>query len=367
MRGVYGKTPMASDAGPPPARAPVDLAPLIEALSAVLRARLGGDGRVVVVERLAGNVNTVLRLAYAGRSLGVRVALNPYRFRYERDIIKEVFAIFLICYARPSPNDRLARDLIAGILRSPVGSQVNHSWVRTIVHYDWSMAEVPWPYFVYEWAEGAPLWLDPRPGHYAGAGRDLARLHRICFGAYYADIFRIGREPLDWRRHFAAALEREVRLADGHLPPAVRRRIEALDPAAIRPGTPTLVHNDYSGGNIVVSGEGIRKIIDWDNWVVDSPELDFVKMKYWTVIGDDGLLVPDEDLYGAFLEGYREAGGRPPDPDRLRAYEALWLLRAFNFENAGRTEEEHAADAVDRSWGRHYPPAATYEDYLRAI
>jgi hypothetical protein len=30
--------------------------------------------------------------------------------------------------------------------------------VRTILHYDWSLAELPYPFFLFEWVEGMVLW-----------------------------------------------------------------------------------------------------------------------------------------------------------------------------------------------------------------
>ena len=119
------------------------------------------------------------------------------------------------------------------------------------------------------------------------------------------------------------------------------------------------------GPRSVVGTDGTRKIIDWDNWVVESPELDVLKMKYWTAIGGDNLLAPDAGLMGAFLEGYGGVEGAVLDDDRLRAYEHLWLLRAFNFESAKR--EDGDARPTDASWAVHYPPAAAYEVYLRAL
>ena len=60
------------------------------------------------------------------------------------------------------------------------------------------------------------------------------------------------------------------------------------------------------------------------------------------------------------------------DQDRLRAYEALWLLRDFSFESAKRSfesakREESEVRPTDASWQRHDPPPAAYEDDLRDL
>ena len=88
-------------------------------------------------------------------------------------------------------------------------------------------------------------------------------------------------------------------------------------------------------------------------------------MKYWTAIDGDDVPAPDAGLFGAFLEGYGSVEGAVLDQDRLRAYEALWLLRTFSFESAKR--EENEVRPTDASWQRHYPPAAAYEDDLRDL
>ncbi len=342
-----------------------DIDGTVEALRGVLTARLGGDGRFEIRDSISGNVNCIYKIKYAGQYLGVRITFNQYRFKYEKDIIKEVFAIYLMCYATPSSNDSVARDIIDRILRSPVGSHIRHSWVRSIVHYDWSRQTLPFPFFIYEWVEGQVLWETGGADQYYLAGQDLARLHRIGFDSYYRDIFQIGRTPLDWPTSFGRAFADELALAGPRLPPDLFAKVKRLDTSGIAPRPPCLVHNDYAGGNIVVAADGARNVIDWDNWVVESPELDVLKMKYWTAIGGDNLLAHDAGLMGAFLEGYGSVEGAVLDEDRLRAYEHLWLLRAFNFESAKREDGDVRPTAA--SWDVHYPPPAAYEDYLRAL
>jgi len=348
-------TPLPTDTVP-------DSPPVLERLGAVLAQRLGGDGAPVSEGMISGNINGILKVRYGGHALGVRLALNTYRFRYEKDIIKEIFALFLISYARDAENDEVARGIVDGILASPVGGHVGHGLVRRVLHYDWSMETLPWPFFIYEWVDGDILWHAPSAERYHDAGRNLAALHRITFQSYYQDIFRIGREPLAWAERFGRALEGERQQAESRLPAALLAKLDGVDAAAIPAARPCLVHNDYSGGNVVIEPAGGQKIIDWDNWLVEAPELDLLKMKYWTAIGAGGLLEPVPALYSAFLEGYNGAAGAVVDERRLRACETLWLTRAFNFESARSDDHEVRAGGSDLA--RHYPPAARYRDWL---
>jgi hypothetical protein len=342
---------------------------ILEPVGAVLRRHLGGDGAPELLETITGNVNTILKLAYQGRRLGVRLATHTYRFRYEKDIIKEIFALFLIYHGRDGGNDATARELVEGILAAPQGSHVGHALVRQVLYYDWSCTALPWPFFIFEWIDGTILWHTPSPDQYFQAGANLAELHGIGFDAYYRDIFRIGREPLPWAECFGAALEREAAAARPRLPPALAAKVGRFDAAGLTPARPCLIHNDYSGGNILVAAEGGQKIVDWDNWLVEAPELDLLKMRYWTAIGQDGRLAPDPARFEAFLAGYRSRPGAVIDPDRLRAYALLWLLRAYNFESAKRHAPDQAPDpaAVDADLSTLYPPPARYEEFLAEL
>ncbi len=342
-----------------PASAPLsfDEAAFVAALAPVLSCLLGGDGRVEVVDKVSGNINLVLKFAYRGRTLGARVALNAHRFRYEKGIVKEVFAVLLLTYGSGRLDDSRLRRIVDAVLQRPTGSHVNHHWVRPILWYDWSLAALPYPFFVFEWVEGEPLWTRPTAALYARAGAELATLHRLAFEHFYEDIFAIDRSALAWADRVRAAWTRELAEAAAALPAAAAESLAAFAIAGIEAGRPCLVHNDYTGGNLLVEpGRGLR-LIDWDNWVVDCAELDLVKMKYWTAIGADGMLAHHPGLYAAFRDGYDRAAEHAVDAGRLAAYERLWLMRTFNFESS-------RGDGEAVSWQAVYPPAATYRRLL---
>lgn len=335
---------------------------LMGVFGGILETRLGGNGRVEVCEVIRGNINRIYKMRYAGKYFGVRVSTNQYRFKYEKDIIKEVFAICLLNNATEDYCDAVAKDQFERLSKSPTGADLSHDSVRTIVYYDWTRERVPYPFFIYEWVDGSPLWKVGGEDHYFLAGQDLAKLHRVRFAYFYQDLYKIGHVPLGWALNFGLSLSRELSVAEPGLPPSLIRKAKSLDISGIAATGSCLVHNDYSGGNIIVLGDETRRIIDWDNWVVEAPELDLVKMKYWTAIGEDGMLSHDESLFNAFLDGYRSFGGVEVNEDRLRAYEYLWLVRTYNFESM--REENDDEDGIGKSWARHYPPPEIYEDYL---
>jgi Ser/Thr protein kinase RdoA (MazF antagonist) len=345
----------------------------LSALSPVLSA-LVGVSRATVIGRATGNINLVLKLDCGGRVLGVRIALNRHRLRYERGPVKEVFAAaFLLALADTrgeGANEAVERErrVVETLLARPTGSLVDTRWVRPILWYDWSETLSRFPYFLFEWVEGQPLWRRPSPAAYARAGADLARLHRVGFRHFYADLFSIGRQPQSWSDRFRAAWSRELAEAASALPPAVTAGLAAFPIEAVPPGLPCLVHNDYSGANLLVASDGAVRAIDWDNWVVDCAELDLVKMKYWTALGRTGRLRSDATLYAAFRGGYDQWAARPVDELRLAAYERLWLLRVFNFERARAAESARPSVREEgEAWRPVYPAAAAYAARLATL
>jgi hypothetical protein len=331
----------------------------------ILADLLGGDGGIEISETRSGTFNRVVKFSYAGRRLGVRLAMNRLHFRYERDLIKEVFAIALLNRADSSLDDAGTARAVEALLATPRGTLLGHEAVRTILYYDWSMERLPYPFFLFEWVEGTVLWEQPSAEGYAAAGRVLAGVHKVRFENFYDNILTIHHVPRSWRDHLRVTLNRELARAALTLPESLARRLEELDMSGLRAGRPCLIHNDYSGANIVLDAGALPHVIDWDNWVVDCPELDLVKMKHWTAIGNEGRLTHKPELFAAFLDGYRSGGADPIDEGRLRAYEHLWLLRCFNFETSREGIGEQSAGTD--SWRHVYPRARYYLDLLETL
>ena len=331
----------------------------------ILRGLFGGDGTIGPTETRSGTFNRVVKFSYGGKRLGVRLALNRRHFRYERYLIKEVFAIALLNGAGPAIDDEEAGRRVEALLAAPRGTLMAHPSVRTILYYDWTMEQLPYPFFLFEWIEGSVLWEQPFADRYEAAGRVLAGVHKVRFEHFYENILTIHQVPRSWRDHLRVCLNRELARAELNLPQKLVDRLNALDMSGLQAGPPCLVHNDFSGANIVVASDGSPHVIDWDNWVVDCPELDMVKMKHWTAIGREGRLMHRPELYDAFLQGYRAASDIQIDQGRLRAYEYLWLLRCFNFESS----REAAGDEIasNDSWRHVYPRAQYYLDLLGSL
>jgi aminoglycoside phosphotransferase (APT) family kinase protein len=297
--------------------------------------------------------------------LGARVPFDNREFRYEPDIIKEVFAVTLVNQAQGVLGDAQVAELIKELLEVKRGTSLEHPRLRRILYFDWTRTRLPYPFFFFEWVEGTLLWEQPVVGNYEQAGALLASLHRVQFENFYENIFNIHHVPRSWTDHLRICLNRELARAEFHLPDKLVDRLNRADFSVVKPGRPCLVHNDFSGANVLFDQSGAAHIIDWDNWVVDCAELDLVKMKYWTAIGRDGFLGHRSGLFDAFLAAYNAAAPEPASMARLKAYEHLWLLRCFNFEKARASAGEDRSET--EGWRHVYPGADFYLELLSEI
>lgn len=316
------------------------------------------EGQAVHIQQvLAGNINTILKVEVSGHSYGLRVRTHEQVYRYELDLIKEVFVLWLMRYAANDSRDTEAAAAFAQLRAAQRGIVTERSEVLPVVrYYDWSRQYHSQPYCIYEWVEGEPLWDEPQAQLYTLAGRTLARIHQIKFAAFYADFLSIGERPVSWRERYQTALDKEVAAAQAHLPRTLVDALWVLTVPSSISTVPCLVHNDFAPGNILVRDGTIAAVIDWDNAVIDVPHLDFVKMKYWTAKDAKGELGHDPGLFSAFVSGYGTAGREIVSSPLFVLYEVLWLLRVLNFE---RSKEEQG---LSRAPG--YPAAAFYERIL---
>ena len=310
-----------------------------------------------IQEVFAGNINTIIQVAVSGRSYGLRVRTHERVYRYEPDLIKEAFVLWLMRHVANGSRDKEAAAAFAQLKAARQGTVTEHSEVLPIVrYYDWSRQRLPHPYCIYEWVEGAPLWDTPQPHLHALAGQTLAHIHQVQFAAFYADFLSLGEHPVSWRQRYRTAFDKEVAAAQAYLPRILVDTLRTLTVPSSISTAPCLVHNDFAPGNILVRDGTIAAVIDWDNAVVDVPHLDFVKMKYWTAKNATGELAHDPVLFSAFADGYGPTGRALINAPLFALYEVLWLLRVFNFERA--KEEQGLARAPG------YPAAAFYEQML---
>jgi aminoglycoside phosphotransferase (APT) family kinase protein len=100
------------------------------------------------------------------------------------------------------------------------------------------------------------------------------------------------------------------------------RRLRLSAPPA--PERETLVHGDFRLGNFIVSPAGLEAVIDWELCHRGDPAEDiaWLSIRAWR-FGNDDLPVGGLGELEAFLAAYEQAGGRRPEPERLRWWEAL--------------------------------------------
>lgn len=310
-----------------------------------------------VQQVLTGNINTILQVAVNGRNYGLRVRTREQVYRYEPNLIKEAFVLWLMEHTATGPRDREAANAFARLTAAQRGVVTERSEGFPVVrYYDWSRAYLPYPYCIYEWIDGVPLWERPHERLYALAGQTLARIHQVQFATFYADFLVVGVRPVSWPERYRAALDKEIAAAHVHLPLSLVEALRALVVPSSVAATPCLVHNDFAPGNVLVRDGTIAAVIDWDNAVIDVPHLDFVKMKYWTAKDATGELAHDAALFTAFVDGYGPTGRDMIGSSLFVLYEVLWLLRVLNFE---RSKEKQG---LARAPG--YPAAASYEQML---
>jgi len=137
------------------------------------------------------------------------------------------------------------------------------------------------------------------------AVRMLAALHRVD----PTDI-GLGDEPITtpagevdrWTRTFETVPD-EVRVGYRACADALR----ATAPAGARP---VVVHGDYRLGNMLVEGDEVRAIIDWEIWSRSDPRIDLSWLLFFTDEANHPVVSPTVD------------SGMPTDDQLLAAYEA---------------------------------------------
>jgi fructosamine-3-kinase len=162
-------------------------------------------------------------------------------------------------------------------------------------------------------------------GAWASLGTALATLHRVTGERYgWPQDYAFGPLTIangwanDWPSFWA---ERRLLVHLAHLPPPLARRIEAL--AADLPNrlpsnpTPSLLHGDLWGGNVLVAGSRVSGLIDQ-------------ACNYGHVEVDLGMLTLFDRPDGAFYDAYGPL--EPGLEERLviyRLWPALVHLRLF--------------------------------------
>lgn len=341
-----------------------DLDRFLAVIGPILAKLAGGDGVVALSATQSMHRNHIVRLSYQGRQFGVRISRGPWETRYEEPVIREMLALSLLAAEKQLIDDNLARSVIDRLLSAPKSTPKNHPLTRPILYHDWTLSEFPYAFFIFDWVDGVVLWEQPIAEHYYAAGALLAKIHQFRFDHFYDNIFAAHALPRSWRDHLRVCANRELARAELYLPSKLTERLNRLDFSDLETGPACLIHNDFTGANILIGPQSRIFAVDWEEWLVDCPERDLVKMKYWTAIGSEGLLTHQAALWEEFLRGYRSASAFTIDERRLHALESFWLLRSFNFACSLEAGEE---DGLGRpsGWRQVYPDARYYLDILQ--
>jgi aminoglycoside phosphotransferase (APT) family kinase protein len=145
----------------------------------------------------------------------------------------------------------------------------------------------------------------------------LAQLHRTPIatvgairGADRASREQI-RQELDKSHGHWRALKRDIPVMDAAFS-WLFANLELAD------SEQAVVHGDYNFNNILVDGDRVSAIVDWEFVQVGNPAMDLG----WFYLGAEGVCGWDE-----FLRLYRAAGGRAFDPRQLEYFKLLGQTR----------------------------------------
>ena len=94
------------------------------------------------------------------------------------------------------------------------------------------------------------------------------------------------------------------------------------------PERPGLVHGDYRIGNVIVSPNGLKAVLDWELAHLGDPVEDLA----WITLPAWRFSAPHREVGGVaeeadFLAAYAAAGGAPPEPERLRFWKMAGSVR----------------------------------------
>jgi aminoglycoside phosphotransferase (APT) family kinase protein len=159
-----------------------------------------------------------------------------------------------------------------------------------------------------------------RRGLTAQLGEALARIHSVRAGDI-PDVASSDAEPA-----LAACELWEAMLDDvGEPLPAVEAGLRwlRLHPPP-GPARETLVHGDFRLGNLIVAESGLAAVIDWELCHLGDPaeDIGWLCVRSWR-FGNDEKPVGGVGALVELLEAYEKAGGDPPEPERIRWWEAM--------------------------------------------
>lgn len=156
-------------------------------------------------------------------------------------------------------------------------------------------------------------------------GEALARIHRIR--PPREDLSFLGPPPADAGRAFLAAMRARLDAA-GTPRPVLEWGLSALERHLPSPLPPVLCHNDFRTGNLMVEEGRLTAVLDWEfaGWGDPHADLGWFCAPCWR-FGNRALEAGGLGPREAFLAGYAEAAGAPPEPARLPFWELAASIR----------------------------------------
>src|SRR5262245_48171579 len=205
--------------------------------------------------------------------------------------------------------------------------------------------------FIMEWLEGETLGTrivrDPslaaiRPKLAEQCGEILARIHAIDLNTsgLASRLTRLSPEQYvrqTWQRY------QELGTPQPMIDFSARWLLEHL-PTAFEP---TLVHNDFRNGNIMVSPTGVVAVLDWEIAHIGDPmrDLGWICTNSWR-FGRSDLPVGGFGTYEDLFRSYQRVWGRQIDPARVKFWE---IFGSFWWACSSLSMAQHYRNGPDRT------------------
>jgi aminoglycoside phosphotransferase (APT) family kinase protein len=285
--------------------------------------------KVLLVQFSQGAINDIYRLAVDDKHYCLRVRARNDIFAYEKTLLKEaVIGRFLeaMNYDDRRRPEAVLDGIIADVGRELKGGPVPNPISPSILFYDQSLETIPYLWTLQEWIIGEPVDAGRDSARYNALGEMVATLHRTKFESFRRSLLSEWLPAGQWIETCADEIGTISKAYD------LRINLDAIiEPIESDELSFSMTHNDIQPLNVIATQKHLF-LIDWDNCQIAPPELDLVKIKYWTARDPTGFLSSDVALYRAFLEGYVTKRGAAFNQKIFQVCELLWLSRVFRFE-----------------------------------
>lgn len=301
---------------------------------------------VQVVSQSVGTINAIAHCETNGKHYCVRVRVNQDIFQYEHGLVKEAFVALALRDARTSAfsDAQLAKvyekvasaDGSIGSIDFPIGPRLY------FITACCQIPDRPFPAIVSDWIDEQPLGKSNDPiREFEALGAAIRQLHEVKTNFYYRNLRDLGEYR--FRRDFGADVVAEIVKRNDDVQVLKRgfdRGLLKMSDALGKIQSYSLCHNDLHCNNIFVSTASEKPIVivDWDNACISHPYLDFVKLRYWSRIGEDGRFRGDASYFAAFCKGYGVNAGEVEQSPIFVSLSVLWLFRIILFEKRREAE-----------------------------